>query len=415
MPIAAERVDSPHETFEEITTDGVNQGMSILRKSVPANIGIFLPSWLGDFVMATPTLRAVRRHFGAATRVVGIMRPYLKEVLAGTDWLDEQWFFHAHGKSRETGHRAILRKIRAARFDMMILMPNSPRSAVLAWLGSATERIGYARGIRGPMLTGKVYRPKVDGRRIDLPMVDYYLRLAETAGCPNESRRLELVATEADERSADRVFEKLGLRRDGRILTLNCSGAYGGAKLWPIEYFAELARRVAGDLDHDVLVMCGPSERMIAENIVRLAENQRVFSMADQPLDMGTAKACIGRSRLMVSTDSGPRHVAAAMGCAVITLYGPMLPVWGRNPTVDAIDLYLKDLECIGCCQRTCPRGHHKCMRDLSVDRVYQEVAAWMARSDRAERGFVELVTAEKQHDPAQLLPTVPVSVAGRL
>jgi lipopolysaccharide heptosyltransferase II len=381
--------------------------MSILAKSAPASVGIFLPSWLGDFAMATPTLRAIRQHFTGATRVVGIMRPYLREVLAGTDWLDEQWYFNPHRRSPETGHKAILRKIQAAEFDMMILMPNSPRSAVLSWLGRATERIGYARNCRSSLLTGKVYRPKVNGRPIDLPMVDYYLRLAETVGCPDQTRRLELATTEADELSADQVFEDLGVRPDGRVVTLNCSGAYGGAKLWPVEYFADLARRVAGDLDHDILVMCGPSERITAKEIVRLAEHPRVFSMAEQPLGIGTAKACIRRSRLMVSTDSGPRHIAAALGCAVITVYGPMLPIWGRNPTVDAVDLYLKDLDCIGCGRRICPRGHHKCMRDLSVERVFHEVAAWTARNDVTQPEVVELPITEDRPNSLTLLPTV--------
>lgn len=368
--------------------DGEIPPMSVYRKNAPANIGIFLPTWLGDFVMATPTLRAIRRHF-PTSRLVGIMRPYLREVLGGTGWLDEQWYFNPHKRSDETGHFAILRKIRAARFDMMILMPNSPRSAILAWLGRATERIGYARNLRGPFLTGKLYRPRIDGQIVDLPMVDYYLRLSEVVGCPEENRRLHLATTEADEQSADQVFRELDLRQDGRIVTINCSGAYGSAKLWPVEHFAQLARRIAGTLDHDVLVMCGPNELVTARQIVHLAGHPRVVSMADQPLGLGTAKACIRRSRLMVTTDSGPRHIAAALGRCVVTVYGPVLPLWGRNPTVDAVDLYRNDLECVGCGRRTCPRGHHQCMRGLSVERVYREVAAWIARHDSPKRDVV--------------------------
>lgn len=360
--------------------------MSKCRKHARPSIGIFLPNWLGDCVMATPALRAIRGHFSDSARVIGIMRPYLKELLAGTGWLDDQWYFDAHHATAQTGHAAILRRIRAARFDMMVFMTNSPRPAVLAWLGGAKERIGYARNFRSLLLTGKVYRPRAGRRWVDLPMVDYYLRLAESIGCPPESRRLELATTAADEQSADEVFRNLGVRQDGRLVTLNCSGAYGGSKLWPVEHFAEIGRRIAGHLDHDVLVMCGPDERRTAEEIVKLAASPRVFSMAGQPLGIGTAKACIRRSRLMVSTDSGPRHIAAALGCAVITVYGPMSPVWGRNPTVDAVDLYLSELDCIGCGRRTCPRGHHLCMRGLSPERVYGEVAAWMTRHQGADR-----------------------------
>ena len=389
--------------------------MTTPRKCTPTDIGIFLPSWLGDFAMATPTLRTIRQQFGKATRIVGIMRPYLKEVLAGTDWLDEQWYFTPHRKSPETGHRAILRRIREAEFDMMVLMPNSPRSAVLAWLGNTAERIGYVRNGRGPLLTGKVYRPKVDGQTVDLPMVDYYLRLAESIGCSDRSQRLELATTEKDEKSADQVFEDLGLRDDDRIITLNCSGAYGGAKLWPIEYFAELAQRVVTDLDHDILVMCGPNEKESAGEIVHLAKHPRVFSMAAQPLGIGTAKACIRRSRLMVSTDSGPRHVAAALGCAVITVYGPMLPVWGRNPTVDAVDLYREDLDCIGCGQRTCPLGHHKCMRDLSVDRVFEEVASWITQYERAQSEKISHEGLNQRPSPVSLPPIAREPAASRV
>jgi heptosyltransferase-2 len=75
---------------------------------------------------------------------------------------------------------------------------------------------------------------------------------------------------------------------------------------------------------------------------------------------------------MMVSTDSGPRHVAAALGVPTIALYGPMLPVWSENPTQQAVNLAL-DLPCIGCHKRTCPLGHHRCMRDLTVDRVFAE------------------------------------------
>jgi heptosyltransferase II len=89
-------------------------------------------------------------------------------------------------------------------------------------------------------------------------------------------------------------------------------------------------------------------------------------------MDLGTAKACIRRGRMMVSTDSGPRHVAAAFGLPIVALYGPVLPIWSENPTQQAVNLTL-DLPCIGCQKRVCPLGHHRCMRDLTVDRVFEE------------------------------------------
>ncbi len=345
-------------------------------------IGIFLPNWLGDLVMATPALRAIRRRYGSSARMIGIMRPHLAEVLNGTSWLDEQWYFNPHSKDPELRPWALIRRMRQERIDVALLFPNSMRVAIVAQLGGAKERVGYARYGRGPLLTRKVDSPQAGGLAKPCPMVDYFLRLSEAMGCPPESRRLELATTPEDERSADLVWERLGLRSDGRVMTFNCSGAYGSAKLWPIEHFGDLARSVARDLDHDVLVLCGPKERGIARAIVARAEHPRVFSMADQPIDLGTAKACIRRAKMMVSTDSGPRHVAAAFGKPVVTLYGSMPPVFGENPTVLAVDLRL-DLDCIGCQNRVCPLGHHKCMRDLTPDMVYREVAR-LVREDRA-------------------------------
>lgn len=353
--------------------------------SDPTSIGVFLPNWVGDLVMATPALRAIRRHFGPSSRLVGIMRPYLADLLAGTHWLDEQWFFDPRSKDRSLRAWAVAKRMRRERFDIALLLTNSLRTAIVAWLGGARERIGYVRYGRGPLLTGKVYprtsiggaaplsARRAGGRVAPTPMVESYLKLAEAVGCPPESPQLELATTELDEQSADGVFRRLGIGENGRVITFNSSGAFGSAKLWPVEHFAVLARRVVNELDHDVLVMCGPSERETARRITRLADSARVFSMADQPLDLGTAKACIRRSRLMVSTDSGPRHMAAALGKPVVTLFGPMLPIWSENPTQRGANLVL-DLDCIGCRKRVCPLGHHRCMRNLTVEMVYAEV-----------------------------------------
>lgn len=366
-------------------------------------IAVFLPNWLGDVAMATPTLRALRQRFGPDAKIVGIMRPYLADVLKGTDWLDEQWFFNPRADDRELRCRAVARRMRGERFDIAVLTTNSLRTAWVAWRGSAKRRVGYVRYARGPLLTDKIYT-KREGRKIlSEPMVDSYLRLANAVGCQDESPRLELTTVEADERSADGVFQRLGIG-ERPIVALNSSGAYGGAKLWPVEYFGGLARSIVDELEYDVLVCCGPKEREIARNVVELADGKegrkgdspplceapegpfrqrgtvpfstpyeaapRVVSMADQPMDLGTAKACIRRCRAMVSTDSGPRHVAAALGLPVVTMFGPMLPIWSENPTQRAANLVL-DLDCIGCHKRVCPLGHHRCMRDMSVETVF--------------------------------------------
>jgi heptosyltransferase-2 len=122
-----------------------------------------------------------------------------------------------------------------------------------------------------------------------------------------------------------------------------------------------------------VLVICGPRERELAREIVHNARHPRVQGLTEEPLSIGLSKACVRRSRLLVTTDSGPRHFAAAFGVPVVTLFGPTDQAWSENHHPQAINLQL-NLDCSPCQQRRCPLRHHRCMLDLSIDEVYRAV-----------------------------------------
>ena len=339
------------------------------------NLAVFLPNWIGDAVMATPTLRALRNHFPAPARLIGVMRPAIAKALEGTSWLDEQILYDPKSKDRTMGSWSVVRQLRQSRLDTVVLLTNSLRTGLLAWMSGAPERVGYVRYGRGMLLTRKLY-PPVDGRRlVPSPVLDYYLELAHALGCPPESAQMELVTSIEDERAADRAWKNLRLPHGQQVVLLNSGGAYGAAKLWPSSYFATLAHKIATELNHAVLVLCGPQERELAREIVLGAAHPRVMSLADEPLGLGLSKACVRRSRLLVTTDSGPRHFAAAFDVPVITLFGPTHIAWSENHFERAVHLQRK-LDCSPCQQRVCPLGHHRCMRDLSVDEVYRAVTA---------------------------------------
>src|SRR5262249_6149364 len=162
------------------------------------------------------------------------------------------------------------------------------------------------------------------GRRLPVPAVGSYLALVRRLGCRAGSLRLELATTADDEAAADRVWSGLGLSPsdDRPVVCLNTGGAYGPAKSWPGASFAGVARRLASEAGVRVLVVCGPSEREAARAIAARAAHPGVVSLADQELGIGLTKACVRRSALMITTDSGPRHFAAAFGVPVITLFG---------------------------------------------------------------------------------------------
>ncbi len=342
-------------------------------------LGVFLPNWIGDVVMATPTLRALRKHVGPQGCVVGVMRPYVAEVLAGNAWIDQSVCYE---KGQAGSEADAVRQLREERLDAVVLLTNSLRTALMAWRSGTPRRIGYARDGRSWLLTTKLYEPWEQGRWSPLPQIDSYLNLAYALGCEWEPPRLELATTATDEALADDVWRQLGLTGE-RVAVLNSGGAFGAAKHWPAKHFSSLAQRIAQTLDLHVLVNCGPKERDTANEIARQAHDPRVVSLADQPqLPIGLTKACIRRARLLVTTDSGPRFFGVAFGVPTVSLFGPTSTRWTRTHSALETSVSL-GLECQPCMARTCPLGHHRCMRDLSVEMVLARVGEQLDRAVR--------------------------------
>src|SRR5262249_7573184 len=163
--------------------------------------------------------------------------------------------------------------------------------------------------------------------------------LAEVAGCPRPSRRLELFTTPRDEAAAEAVWHASGLSDCAEVIGFNPGAAFGAAKHWPAGHFATLARLLADRRGCGVLGLCGPGERVRARQIVLLADRPRVVSLADQPLSLGLTKACVRRCDLLVTTDSGPRHFAAAFNRPVVTLFGPTHIAWTETYHPGAVHL----------------------------------------------------------------------------
>ncbi len=337
------------------------------------NVGVFLPNWIGDVAMATPTLRALRDRFREA-RMVGILRPYVADVLSGTHFFDQLVLHDPRSPEASLRGLRFWQRLRRERLDTAVLLTNTWRSAWWAFAAGARSRVGYARRGRQILLTHSL-EPARDGRRLrPAPVLDSYLELAMLMGCQVASRKIELATTPDDERAADECWRRLGLKVGTRVVALNSGGAYGAAKLWPTPYFAMLARRIVEIEGHSVLVLCGPSERELARQIAKQAGHPRVVSLAGEELNIGLTKACVKECSLLVTTDSGPRHFAAAFNIPVITLFGPTDPRWSENHHPRAVHLW-HSVECGPCQKRVCPLAHHRCMRDLSVDTVYGAVA----------------------------------------
>jgi heptosyltransferase-2 len=331
-------------------------------------IALLLPNWVGDVVMATPAIRALRESFPDA-ELIGFGRPYVRGVLDGSPWLDE--FLPLTSLIQAVAARRW-------RFEVAVLFPNSFRSALFAWLAGCRRRVGYARDGRATLLTDRLRATRDSrGQFTPSPLLLDYNRLAECAGARIGSHRLELFTTLQDEAAADAIWEGNRFADRSAVVALNPGAAYGAAKLWPREYFAALARQVADEFHAGVLVLCGPAERDLARSIARAANHPFVASLADANVSLGLTKACVRRSALLVSTDSGPRHFAAAFDRPVVALFGPTHIAWTQTYHPSETQLQ-QQVPCGPCQLRTCPTDH-RCMRDLTPQTVFRAAARFLA------------------------------------
>jgi heptosyltransferase-2 len=344
--------------------------------SEPRNILVVLPSWVGDCVMATPTLRALRRLYPDA-RITGLAPRNCKPLFSGMSWLNRLLSFR-----RKPSLMRLAARLKRSGFDTAILLPNSFKSALLAKTAGIPRRIGYDRDGRGFLLTDKLLPPRARGHFVPVPTLRYYLGIASyLAGDVSltTDRRMELFLTDADRRGAASVLEAAGVLDDSRRpwVLLNPGAQYGAAKIWPPEYFAAVADRMADMQNATVMISAAPTEREIVAEIRRHA--QRPFiDLSAHGLTLGALKAICGQIDLMITNDTGPRHIAAAMGARVVTLFGPTDPQWTTIDYPREVELFEK-VFCGPCQRKTCPLDH-RCMTLLRPERVYDEAVELLRR-----------------------------------
>lgn len=347
-------------------------------------IAIFLPNWVGDVVMASPAIAAIHRAFPAA-ELLAVGKPYVADVLGAAPWFREFISFDKKGSSSQR-LLAVAGRLRRGGIDTAILFPNSLRPALAAAVAGATTIVGFARYGRGVLLSHRLEPARgARGSFVPSPIIDDYNRLAMAVGTPDPGRRMQLFTADEDEKGADDVWDRFGLIRRPRVVLLNPGAAFGAAKHWPDDSFARLARLLTHRQNCGVLVLCGPGERDIARRIADASRSPHVHSLGDSKLSLGLTKALIRRSDLLVTTDSGPRHFAAAFDRPVVTLFGPTHIAWTETYYEKAIHLQQK-VPCGPCQQRVCPLDH-RCMKELSADVVYAAAERLLNRDARDQNG----------------------------
>ena len=324
------------------------------------------PNPVGDAVMFTPTIRAVRTGFPDAELTL-LARPAAAAVLTPNPWGAR--VLVESGRLRETAAA-----LRGARADLIVIGPNSFRGGVLARLSGAARRVGYARDGRGWLLTDRLRPPRgPNGSFAVTPAIDYYLALAERLGCDATDRRMALSVADADAASADDLLARKA-PGDGPLVLLNPGAAFGGSKLYPAGRFAAVADALVERHDARIVINAGPGEGEIAAAVAKSMNHAVATNLADERNSLGLVKAIAARSDLMITNDTGPRHFAAAFGVPVVTIFGATDPGW-TTIYYDRERIVRVDVPCGPCQQKECrfPPDHpefHQCMLKIPPEMV---------------------------------------------
>jgi heptosyltransferase-2 len=362
----------------------------------PRKILVVQPSWVGDAVMATPTLRAIRKLYPQA-EIAYLLRRYVKPIYTGMPWADRLVTYRT-GKTKARAGKGMFdlaARLRSARFDMAILLTNSFKTALLCKMAGIEKVVGYERDGRGFLLSDKLLPQKDRGKFVPFPIVRYYMGLAQYLGSTERDLSMQLFVTPAEKQAAAGVLSRAGLdpeldrpasRGKPPLVLLNPGAQYGAAKCWLPEHFAALADRLMTEQGATVLLSGAPKERGIIEAILSHMKHTPI-DLSTKGLSLGALKEITRRCDLMVTNDTGPRHIAAAFDVPVVTVFGPTHPEWTEIYYKKERQVAVK-VFCGPCQKKTCPLDH-RCMTRVTPAMVYDTAVELLAAREPAQPAIV--------------------------
>jgi heptosyltransferase-2 len=362
----------------------------------PRRILVRGTNWLGDAVMTTPALLRLGEKFPAAH--IALLCP---EKLADL-WRQHPAVHEVIPFAAGESVLAVGRKLRAGRFDLALVLPNSPRSALEVFLGGIPHRIGHARPWRNLFLTQAI-PPRAEAvmmhkrtaaeiralvaadvnRRTDRAVssaattshqIHEYLHLAAALGAAAAPLAPQLAVTPGEIAAAR---QKFGLEKiSAPVFGLNPGAEYGPAKRWPAERFIAAAREIQRRTGCRWLIFGGKADVELAERIAAGIQNPepRIHSLAGKT-SLRELMALLASCRVLLTNDTGPMHVAAALGTPVVVPFGSTSPEL-TGPVFSANAKVLKtDAPCSPCFLRECPVDF-RCMNGIGVEQVVGAVMA---------------------------------------
>lgn len=334
-------------------------------------------NWIGDAVLTTPALAALRARFPQA-RIALLVKPAVAELLQCHPAIDDIVLYRDPGPHAGLGGKLSLAiQLNRGRYDLAILLQNAFEAAAVTALAGIPNRYGYATDGRSFLLTHRVpLTPKVRRKH----QVEYYLEMLKPLGVPVEPSAPTLRTTPGEDAAASELLHAFGVKPDQVVIGLNPGSVYGSAKRWLPERFAQVADRLAAEHEACVLIFGGKGEEALGTAIAGMMTAPTIVYSGRTTVRQ--LMALIKRCRLFITNDTGPMHVAAAFGVPLVAIFGPTNPVT-TSPYGPGHELVRHPVECSPCLLRECPIDH-RCMQGLGVDAVHAAAAKQLAGLSRA-------------------------------
>lgn len=334
---------------------------------IPKRILIIQTAFLGDVILSTPLIRALRERFPDSF-ISFLLIPETKKVLENNPHLNEIIVYDKRKKGGMGGFLDIKRKIKEREFDLSVIPHRSLRSALLAYISRIPERIGFDRSAGSFLFTHRiVYQPyahEVDRNLSLLASFNKYLK----------DRAPELFPSTEDFSYARKLLLDSGIWEEAKIVGI-APGSVWATKRWLPDRFAEVADLLVNKMGAKVVFLGSEDDLALCEKIAKLMTEKSV-NLAGKT-DVLQSAGIISFCKVILSNDSAPVHLASAMKSPVVAIFGSTIPEFGFAPYGEGHLIIEKKMECRPCGihgRIKCPKKHFRCMKEITTKEVFQAV-----------------------------------------
>lgn len=333
----------------------------------PQNIIVRMPNWLGDLVMATPVLAELREKWPEA-RITAMCQSTVGHLLTQDPHINELYLFQQPSGWVHRHHPLeIIDSLEKGRYDLGVLLTNSFSSAWWFWKAGVKNRIGYGDHFRSFLLNKAVPYPK---EKENQHLVLTYKQLLQPLGISLSTKTPRLYLSHGEQEAAHELLALYGVDLKKHIIVgINPGAAYGSAKCWPPERFKEICKKLLENPELYIVFFGDMAGAQLVHDICREMPS-RVIDLAGKT-SIRELMALIQCCSIFLTNDSGPMHIASALGTRLLALFGSTSDV--KTGPYKGGTVIHKHVECSPCYKRVCPIDF-KCMTRITVDEVYDQL-----------------------------------------